>query len=686
GDGLFDCADGDCVTTVTCQLEADHCGDLLDNDQDGLMDCEDVDDCATSPLCDEALHCTDTLDNDYDGKADCADDACSGHPHCDESLQCADQADNDLDTLYDCGDPDCAGSAPCTETGAECDDMYDNDLDDALDCDDPDCEGSPACLEVGHCWDGLDNDDNGDTDCLDAACSDTEHCAGRARLTEISFDGGGHGTVEIGNPGVGQVTAALAWVCVDATCVQVPEYQAPLEAGGTLALHSSAGEDVGGHSYLDAPWGMNTAAGSARLYGATSAEGTPTWLLDYVSWGAPGQVGEADAVAAGRWEAEVTVPTGTLTDGRSLGRYGVTHEPWRWTVWNQPTVEEGGQEACHEDLCQETWCADGRDNDHDGARDCDDPDCADDDACTETGQCDDAQDNDADGAIDCYDTDCAASTDCAMAARFTELMIDDATGGLTVELLNPFSANLTLAGAKLCSSPTSCYTLPPGVTLNGGKSLVIHAGSGGGPEATLLAGDSLGDISLDGGVLTLTDGGDPDDPDAVVAFVDWGRHGNTLHVAAADAGLWPLGDRIETAGYVSGHDSLVSDGSAPGAAGWSIATSPTLGETNPGCGAPGSCRECRCFDGLDDDGDDAIDCHDPDCEQVVGCAARIVIHEVYFGDGTADYPSWIELANLGGVAAPLEGVQLCEGGATCYEFDEGELAPDSFVVLTLAEG
>ncbi len=84
-------------------------------------------------------------------------------------------------------------------------------------------------------------------------------------------------------------------------------------------------------------------------------------------------------------------------------------------------------------------CADGQDNDCDGAIDCADTDCAGDPAChcpdgvcdptlgenpctcpadcggplaSETGFCTDGQDNDCDGAIDCADTDCAGDPAC----------------------------------------------------------------------------------------------------------------------------------------------------------------------------------------------------------------------------------------------------------------------------------
>ena len=66
----------------------------------------------------------------------------------------------------------------------------------------------------------------------------------------------------------------------------------------------------------------------------------------------------------------------------------------------------------------ETKCTDGKDNDHDGATDCDDSDCDSDPACGGCPgggpeDCSNTLDDDCDGDIDCADTDCAADPFCA---------------------------------------------------------------------------------------------------------------------------------------------------------------------------------------------------------------------------------------------------------------------------------
>ena len=69
------------------------------------------------------------------------------------------------------------------------------------------------------------------------------------------------------------------------------------------------------------------------------------------------------------------------------------------------TASEGG--SC------ETICDDGEDNDGDGLTDCDDPNCAGDEACLTDEICDDGLDKDGDSYVDCEDCDCDEDEDAA---------------------------------------------------------------------------------------------------------------------------------------------------------------------------------------------------------------------------------------------------------------------------------
>ncbi len=135
---------------------------------------------------------------------------------------CDDGQDNDGDLVYDCGDADCKKDPACASDGnpentpERCGDWIDNDADGYVDCDDDDCNGSTACYGswdvelaggtvpdsgtvVGTgagtggtsappvqtvvaeddnfgensnvlCSDGIDNDNDGRTDCEDIGC------------------------------------------------------------------------------------------------------------------------------------------------------------------------------------------------------------------------------------------------------------------------------------------------------------------------------------------------------------------------------------------------------------------------------------------------------------------------------------------------------------------------------------
>ena len=168
GDGLFDCADVDCVDQCN---ESFNCHDGIDNDNDGDVDCLDGE-CIGIGNCVEAgVNCSDGIDNDVDGLVDCADPDCNMAFVCQEAPNfCDDGIDNDLDSLIDCDDPDClTGGVPCFEN-LNCGDGIDNDLDGLVDCLDPDCLNIGVCAEAGNCEDGIDNDNDGLIDCLDADC------------------------------------------------------------------------------------------------------------------------------------------------------------------------------------------------------------------------------------------------------------------------------------------------------------------------------------------------------------------------------------------------------------------------------------------------------------------------------------------------------------------------------------
>ena len=100
----------------------------------------------------------------------CSCDPAAGGP-CEFGEACRDGIDNDGNGATDCMEAACATDPFCIPEAA-CADAADNDLDGDVDCLDDDCDGIDLC-EFGtelSCTDGFDNDADGLLDCLDPDC------------------------------------------------------------------------------------------------------------------------------------------------------------------------------------------------------------------------------------------------------------------------------------------------------------------------------------------------------------------------------------------------------------------------------------------------------------------------------------------------------------------------------------
>jgi hypothetical protein len=84
--------------------------------------------------------------------------------------QCDNGLDDDDDGLTDCDDTvDCKLYGDCPSLEV-CDDGVDNDGDGQSDCKDLGCIGYDGCVDQEACTDGVDNDQDGATDCDDSLC------------------------------------------------------------------------------------------------------------------------------------------------------------------------------------------------------------------------------------------------------------------------------------------------------------------------------------------------------------------------------------------------------------------------------------------------------------------------------------------------------------------------------------
>ncbi len=180
-DGVTDCADADCYDDLACAtLPFELCSDGKDNDRDGATDCQDSSCAAIAPCVEE--RCADGQDDDGDGLIDCGDPDCSDTPNCPET--CNNQVDDDADGKIDCGDPECSSSELCPEL---CENGLDDNADGLVDCADAGCRCHPACnpvIQPEVCGNGIDDDCNGRTDGYDPACPFI--------ISRTVFDGGNY--------------------------------------------------------------------------------------------------------------------------------------------------------------------------------------------------------------------------------------------------------------------------------------------------------------------------------------------------------------------------------------------------------------------------------------------------------------------------------------------------------------
>ncbi|MBO6940738.1 MAG: hypothetical protein JJ863_37535 [Deltaproteobacteria bacterium] len=170
--GDFSCRNNPFVTV--CDFEA-VCDDGRDNDEDDLEDCDDPDcagigDCPPppDPIPEDTIAlCSDGIDNDRNGFRDCGDFSCSMAADPEVRVFCAARLENNVERCSDGEDNDGNGFTDCADFS--CSRSTDPDLI-AL-CESPD----PVDEEDGfdECKNGLDDDGDGFPDCADFSCRDS---------------------------------------------------------------------------------------------------------------------------------------------------------------------------------------------------------------------------------------------------------------------------------------------------------------------------------------------------------------------------------------------------------------------------------------------------------------------------------------------------------------------------------
>jgi hypothetical protein len=297
---------------------------------------------------------------------DCDDDRFGIHPGAAEN--CVGAGDEDCSGLEGCADPACAERA-CTEI---CDDGVDNDRDGSTDCLDAGCARDPLCVE--DCADGVDDDGDGLADCDDPDCFS-------ASCPELCDDG-------LDNDGDGGADCSDA-ECLIFGCAEVCTDRLDNDLDG---LDNCADPDCYGAGCSeqcdDAPHADEDGDGLANCDDADCfSAACPELCDDGLDNDGDGGADCSDAECLIFGCAEV------CTDRLDNDLDG---------------LDNCADPDCYGATCREQ-CDDAprADEDGDGLANCEDADCAS--RCVE--RCDDA-DNDEDGLVGCDDPDCAFTLHC----------------------------------------------------------------------------------------------------------------------------------------------------------------------------------------------------------------------------------------------------------------------------------
>ena len=508
-------------------------------------------------------------------------------------VDCFNGVDDDGDGDLDCADADCF--VICDES-INCADGIDNDGDGNIDCLDADCVGAFDCDESFNCGDGIDNDVDGDIDCFDTDCIGSFFC-----LEQFSCDDG------IDNDMDGDIDCADADCMLDIACVPLAPNDECVNAvavGDGLFTFNNINTPIDGPEDCDANmstdvWFLYT----APLTGFVTIDTCQTVLTltdttmiiyDGATCPVPGDPFLAcDDDSCGATGFNSSVTLPVMTGDTLLVQVG---------GWNGSTGEGTLSIVT---VVAELNCFDGLDDDADGMADCLDPDCAV--PCDESLNCADGVDNDGDLLTDCEDDDCAGDNDCDESLNCADGLDND------------------LDGLTDCADLDDCEFDPACVPLAVNDECV---------DATPIG---EGDFVFNN-INTPVDG--PADCDGNMSTDVW-----FLYTASMD-GTARI-STCNTVGTLTDTTLIVYDGAMCPMAG-----DPFIDCDDDGCGPTNfnsqvvvpvlsgesflvqvggwngttgvgtvsvEFLETDCADGLDDDGDTLIDCADPDCATDAAC-------------------------------------------------------------------
>ncbi len=325
---------------------------------------------------------------------------------------------------------------PANEPAAFCDDGVDNDQDGATDCDDNDCSADAFCAEGGPlCFNGIDDNGNGLADCADPSCQ-ADH--GICASSETTCEGIGDWdccTDGYDNDGDGALD------CADSQCNTNPECDAGIPIT-ELYCQNGVDDDEDGLTDCD----DDDCDGASSCLEPVSSCGDGIREGNEQCDGSDfGEVDDGPNACADFLNNEIY--TGSLSCNPSTCTIVSTSCLVSGTLMCSNGVDDDGVGGadCDDNNCvgytgpegvvcqanEAAHCTGGFDEDGDGLVDCDDPECFSYLACLDSEICDNSIDDDGDGLVDCNDTDCASNSYCVTGPEICGNGIDDDGNGLT---------------------------------------------------------------------------------------------------------------------------------------------------------------------------------------------------------------------------------------------------------------
>lgn len=175
---------------------------------------------------------------------------------------------------------------------------------------------------------------------------------------------------------------------------------------------------------------------------------------------------------------------------------------------------------------------------------------------------------------------------------FNPVGVDTAAQVIELENVGMDTVDMGASGYWLYWAPAR-WQFPPGVSVPPGGRVLVHVNRGGvDTEDEFFTGLS-GTRSLrgvDSVSLFLTESFA--DPGELLDFLQWGRAGQDGESVADQAGVWTLGDPIETTSLREGA-SIAYDGDGDASSDWCVDGTPTIGIANDECTRPFAQRPVR---------------------------------------------------------------------------------------------